>query len=84
MIVSGSRCLEHDVRLGNDDGSFLEGRVEVCIEQSWWSVCDNLWDNLDAEVVCRQLGYSTVGKVIYYTLQNSFKSIIELPTCDEV
>ena len=44
------------VRGGRHPG---EGRVEVMGENNTWeSVCDDAWDDLDAQVVCTQLGYT--------------------------
>ena len=45
-----------DVRLIDGPNDF-NGRVEICDEEEWKSVCDHGWNRNDAFVVCRQLGY---------------------------
>ena len=57
---TGDVCNYGDIRLVGG-ANVYEGRVEVCIDNQWGTVCDNFWDSTDATVVCNQLRYSYTG-----------------------
>ena len=52
--------IDWEMRLVNG-GSSLEGRLEVCLNGVWGTICDQSWDDNDAGVACSQMGYSARG-----------------------
>ncbi len=44
-------------------GTNTTGRVEVCHNGVWGTVCDNIWGAANAIVACTQLGYLAIGAI---------------------
>lgn len=55
-----SSCGNGDVRLMGGANE-LEGRVEVCYNKMWGSICGTFWRPNSANVVCNQLGYHGIN-----------------------
>ncbi len=68
MIYCIAPCSDGDVRLA-DANVDNEGRVEICIDNVWGTVCDDLFTTPEAKIVCGQLGYLTTGLFINLTPQ---------------
>ena len=71
MLPCAGLCTEGDVRL-KDGFREYEGRLEICYNGEWGTVCDDHMDDSVAEVVCRQLGFSLHSKSI---------AIIQISNC---
>ena len=56
-------CTTGEIQLVDSEGMVREneGRVEMCINNAWGTVCQYLFDNLEANVVCSQLGIAGGG-----------------------
>ena len=67
--LQSSGCSHGDIRLVNGE-TVYEGRVELCINKVWGTVCSTnstnfwsayKWTNKDTNVVCRQLQHMGLG-----------------------
>ena len=57
-IMHLAPCINGQLRLAGGNVA-NEGRVEICMNNVWGTVCDDFWGRIDATVVCQQLGYSS-------------------------
>ena len=67
LDTASDRCSHGDLRLASrsDDKSQLssEGRLEVCVNSVWGTVCDTDFSSHDAHVACGQLGFDNEGEI---------------------
>ena len=67
-LPGGCGCTEGDLRLG--DGRYnvttgvVEGRLEICINEAWGSVCNNYFGSAESSVVCRFFNLTEGGEIL--------------------
>ena len=71
MSFIATTCEQNAIQLMNGQSKF-EGCVEVYDNGEWRTVCSDMWDEREATVVCRQLGFTgnINGKYIMFTMFN--------------
>ena len=64
FIISGGCKDNGTIRLNSNDASgssLMVGTIEICLNSSWGTICDDSWVTSNAKVACRQLGFSDRG-----------------------
>ena len=51
-------CNDGDIRLAGWSLNIIGGRVEICHEGVWGSMCNQNFGNMEAKVICNQLGFT--------------------------
>ena len=54
-------CANGELRLAGST-TVGQGRVEICINETWGTICDDSWGTPDASVACVSLGFSRFSK----------------------
>ena len=57
-----STCIDTDVQLVGGETE-REGRVEMCFNGVWGAVCASGWNDIAANIVCKQLGYTSSSEL---------------------
>ena len=73
-------CDDGDIRLSGGATDW-EGRVEICQRNSYLTVCDDLWDEPEAKVVCRQVNYTGEGLRKFTVIMDFQKTLCIICRC---
>ena len=71
------KCKHGSVQLaGTESMSF--GRVEVCINRLWSTICDHHWTLTEASVICSQLGFYKQGLIKAFHNQMMMSTTVKI------
>ena len=61
ILHAESECTPGDVRLVGGE-TRADGQVQICYNGQWGSIASDGWESVDAQVVCRQLGFPDISE----------------------
>ena len=74
-------CRDDEIRIAGSS-SLGVGRVEICVNGTWGTICSDSWDNSDASIVCKQLGFSEYGEALVCNIISlDFQCLLGIVTC---
>ena len=57
-----SNCSDGEIRLAGEVTA-TSGRLEICYNHAWGTICNYQWEDSDSNVACRQLGFHSYGEI---------------------
>ena len=70
VSIENHTCIDGEVQLVSSSNP-LEGRVEVCINRAWGTICDNGFNTEDATVICNQLEVPYISEFYFSNIQGT-------------
>lgn len=84
ILMTFVGCVNGSIRVMGGSSS-MEGRVEICQDGDWGTVCDDGWTTVDANIACRQLGFSNSGEndmiLVVIVHSSLLLALTRLPHC---
>ena len=62
---AAQNCADGQLRLVGISSTRFKGRVEICFNDIWGTICDDAWGSSDATVVCRQLSIPFTSELLH-------------------
>ena len=78
-IILIAPCENGTIRLKGGGSTY--GRVEVCVNKIWGTICSDFWDYEDASVACSQLGYSPYGMLMLHVTDCQLRYLFRCYIC---